>query len=129
VIVKVLTWVFAGAMLLIGMAYWVFRTPYGVELTQPDARAELNAMVVGLHLALGVAVAVLAMWRLYLAGLTIATLTLAGLAIVRTVEMIVGDAVTARQLIVLGPEVVGVVLGAALIIPRLSELRTLSRAS
>jgi hypothetical protein len=129
VTVKILTWVFAGAMVLIGVAYWVFRTPYGVELTQPDARAELNAMVVGLHLALGVVVAVLARWRLYLVGLTIATVTLAGLAIVRIVEMLVGDAVTARQLVVLGPEVVGVVVGAALIVPRLSELRSLSRAS
>lgn len=125
-IFRISTWVFGIGLLLIGVASWAARTPYGVQLTEVDARADLNAVIVGLHLAVGSAVIVFAACRLHVIGMLIATLTVAGLAVVRIVEMAAGDAATTRQWILLAPEIVGVIVGAALVIPRLPELRSLS---
>ncbi|MEE6261778.1 hypothetical protein [Plantactinospora sonchi] len=127
-ILRISTWVFGLGLLLIGVAAWLVRTPYGVHLTERDTLAELNAVIVGLHLAVGASILIFALCRLHLAGLLLATLTVTGLAGVRTAEMAIGDAATARQWILLAPEVAGILLGTALLVPRLSELRAPSRA-
>jgi hypothetical protein len=123
---RILTWVIGVGLLLIGVASWMARTPYGVQLTEIDARADVNAVIVGLHLAVGSAIIVCAACRLHLVGLLIATLTATGLAALRIIEMAAGDAATTRQWILLASEIAGVILSAALVIPRLPELRSLS---
>ncbi|OLT20739.1 hypothetical protein BJF78_09245 [Pseudonocardia sp. CNS-139] len=128
-IFRTLTWVFGAGLALIGVASWVSRAPYGVALTAVDALADLNAVVVGLHLAVGAAVLVFAWCRQHVAGMLVATLAVTGLAAVRIVEMAAGDAATVRQWVLLAPELAGVVVGVLLLLPRLGELRALGTRS
>ncbi len=102
------------------------RTPYGVVFTKTDSRADVTAVTVGLHLAIGSAIIIFAAFGLYIVGMLIATLAVTGLAAVRLVEMIAGKAATTRQWILLAPEVAGTILGATLVLARLPELTSLA---
>ncbi|GAB3982710.1 hypothetical protein V1634_25700 [Plantactinospora veratri] len=128
--VRIMSWVSGVGLLLIGVASWLIRPPYGVSLTATDSLAEINAVIVGLHLGIGGTILVLAGCRLHLVGVLLGTLSVAGLAAVRITEMLLGeDAATTRQWILLAPELAGLVLGAVLLVPRLPQLGALSAAA
>jgi hypothetical protein len=101
----------------------------GLSFTSSDGLTGLRAIVAGLHISIGVVVAVFSFNRLHLLGVFVSACAASGLALVRLFGMLIDNAFTPSQVRDLVPEILGFIVAIA-IVPRLRrELRLLGRAS
>jgi hypothetical protein len=116
-------WIGLGILFLLRMEHMA----EGLSFTSPDGLTGLRAIVAGLHISIGVIVAVFSLNRLYLLGVFVSACAASGLALVRLFGMVTDHAFTPSQVRDLIPEILGFIVVIA-IVPRLrSELRRLKQ--
>ena len=129
--IRFLAWLSAILWIGLGMLF-MLRMQHmaeGRSFTSSDGLTGLRAIVAGLHIAVGVIVAVFSFNRLHLLAVFVSACAASGLAIVRLVGMIVDHAFTPLQIRDLVPELLGLII-AIIIAPRVRHgLRLLGRAS
>lgn len=125
---KWLAWL--GAIFYFGQSliYWFWLPPLlpGVAFATPADRVGVLTMFAGLTLGIGAAVAVLAWVRRYAEAIVVALLATTGLAVVRGLGMVLGDAVSPGQLVHFGLELLAPLIG-AILWPQLKAELTLHR--
>jgi hypothetical protein len=129
--IRFLAWLSAIFWIGLGIVF-MMRTQHmteGLAFTNRDGLTGLRAIVSGLHIAVGVVVAVFAFNRLHLLAVFVSACAASGLAIVRLFGMVVDHAFTPSQVRDLIPEILGFVI-VMTIVPRVTrELRLLGRTS
>ncbi len=116
-------WTGLGILFLLRMEHMA----EGLSFTSPDGLTGLRAIVAGLHISIGVIVAVFSLNRLYLLGVFVSACAASGLALVRLFGMVTDNAFTPSQVRDLIPEILGFIVVIA-IVPRLrSELHRLKQ--
>lgn len=112
---KIIAWAF-------GIIYLVLGIVFSIRLRQMQERMGTNfgreglvdslAVYGGLHLAIGIFILICAVYELYGIGLLLGLLVSVGLSCIRIISMITHRVATTMQLMLLAPEIVGVVLAA-----------------
>lgn len=112
---KIIAWAF-------GIIYLVLGIVFSIRLRQMQERMGTNfgreglvdslAVYGGLHLAIGIFILICVVYELYGIGLLLGLLVSVGLSCIRIISMITHRVATTMQLMLLAPEIVGVVLAA-----------------
>jgi hypothetical protein len=129
---RIMTWLLGISFLALGLMFSFGLQQLAGQLGTTFGREGLVdglAVYGGLHLAIGAFTIVCAIYRLYGLGALLGLLVFLGLSCVRTISMFELDTVTDTQLLLLAPEVVGVVLTAMVFSARRGDLKVLSQIS